>query len=122
MGKASDGADATCSDLLRKLELRAVVDAHLIYLVAPRLTRGNPFHRLFCAEHAAGYLEPNKTLAAIAMAHSVHARSKVARPGAFFNKLVHAIQELVHALVFEGRSVKAREEGTLTHQTTKRRQ
>ena len=122
MGKAGDGADAARRNFLRKRELRTVVDAHLIYLVAPCLARGDPFYQLFCTENATSYLEPGKALPMVTMAHSVHARGKIARPDALLDKLAHTIQQLGHALVLEGRSVKAREEGTPAHQTAKRRQ
>ena len=122
MGKTGNGADAACGDLLCKRKLRAVVDACLIYLVAPCLARSNPLHQLFCTENAAGYLEPGKALPMVTMAHSVHARGKIARPDALLDKLAHTIQQLGHALVLEGRSVKAREEGAPAHQSAKRRQ
>ena len=108
--KTRHGTNTASSNFLGKLILFAVIDAHLIGLLFPRLGTGTSVNHLLGMQRAAGHFNPCQALAAISAAHAVDARGKLRAPCLFAHQRTYAIQQLVHALVLERRAGKTGKE------------
>ena len=99
--KTRHGANSTSGNLLGKLILLAVIDAHLIDLLLPCLGTEVSIDHLFCTQRAAGHFNPSQTLAVIPAADTIDACGELRGPRLFTRQRAHTIQQLVHALVLE---------------------
>ena len=119
--KTRHGTNTASSNFLRKLILLAVIDAHLIDFLLPRLGTGTSVNHLLGVQRAAGHFNPSQALAAIPAAHAVDASGKLRAPCLFAHQRAYAIQQLVHALVLERRPGKTGKELALGNHARHRR-